>query len=113
MAPAVAEFLGLDRGQGLKVDEVIDGSLAQKMGIRAGDIVLKVGSRRVDSVPDVAQGLREAKAGATITVQVNRRGKTMGLGIKKPAPKSDRKEDVDVEVDETRPKKLKRCGKVR
>ena len=97
----VADFLGLDEGTGLQVGEVLEGSLAQTLGIRTGDIILKIGDRKIHSVDDVRTALRQIKAGDTVVVQINRRGKTVGLGAKKPA------------VEEPKPAKLKRRGKVR
>ena len=97
----VAEFLGLDQGDGLQVGEVLEGSLAQTLGIRTGDIILKIGDRKIRSVDDVRTALRQIKAGDTVAVQVNRRGKTVDLGARKPA------------VEEPKPAKLKRRGKVR
>ena len=101
MSADVADFLGLDEGAGLQVGEVLEGSLAQTLGIRTGDIILKIGDRKIHSVDDVRTALRQIKAADTVVGQINRRGKTVCLGAKKPAG------------EEPKPAKLKRRGKVR
>jgi hypothetical protein len=77
VAPDVAEFLRLADGQGLVVQEVIAGGLAQSLGIEAGDIVLEVDGKAVFGIGDVAAALRAA--GEQVTVKVNRRGKELAL----------------------------------
>ena len=106
---AVSEFLGLEAGQGLQVEEVIDGSLADTLGIQKGDIVFRIGDRKIFAVEDVRKALRSIQAGDTVVVQVNRRGKVLGLGAKKPAsPQPEKTQPKKIQ-----PKKLKQRGKVR
>jgi hypothetical protein len=117
-APAgVAEFLGLAAGQGLRVEDVVKGSLADTLGIQKGDIVFQIADRKIFAVGDVRQALRRIRAGDTVGVQVNRRGRVLALKAKKPAVLEDEKiEDQEVEARveaEAEPKKLKQRGKLR
>ena len=89
--PAVARYLGLESG--LMVQDVVDDSLAQSLGIQAGDIVIKVGSRPIRNVSDVGAGLQASGEGKA-TVEILRRGRPMTLtqspkqaGAKTPAKK--------------------------
>jgi hypothetical protein len=107
LSPDVATFLGLDEGQGLQVEEVIAGSLAETLGIQKGDIVTKIGDRKIYSVDDVRTALRQIKAGETVSVQINRRGKVLGLGAKKPAGEQRKP------ASKKKPNKLKKRGQVR
>jgi hypothetical protein len=77
VAADVAEFLGLESGQGLVVQEIVADGLAQRLGIEAGDIVLEVGGKTVFGIGDVSAGLRDA--GDKVTVKVNRRGRELTL----------------------------------
>jgi hypothetical protein len=104
-APAdVAEFLGLEKGQGLQVEEVIKGSLAERLGIQKGDILFQIGDRKIFAVEDVRKALRPIKAGASVHVQVNRRGRVLALEARKPAVAGEKKKA---------PNKLKQRGKLR
>ena len=119
-APAdVAEFLGLEAGQGLRVEEVVKGSLAETLGIQKGDIVFQIADRKIFAVGDVRKALRRIKVAGTVGVQVNRRGRVLALKAKKPAVREDEKiEDQEVEARaeaevKLEPKKLKQRGKLR
>jgi hypothetical protein len=84
----VREFLGLQGTQGLRVEEVTEGSLAQTLGLEAGDILLQVGSKAVHDTTDVRAGLAEITPGSQVTVRVNRRGAEKDLSATKPQPKT-------------------------
>ncbi len=59
-------------GGGLKVDGVSDGKAAQKAGLKAGDIVVKLGDFNVSSVESYMQALGKFKKGDTTKVKVKR-----------------------------------------
>jgi hypothetical protein len=74
-------FLGLEwdsagsmkPGQsGLRVRHVLDGSPAAKAGLKAGDQVLRVRDRRVDSLEAVRAALAEVREGATVSLIIRR-----------------------------------------
>jgi S1-C subfamily serine protease len=60
------------------VDKVVDGTLADKIGLRKGDIVTRVGKKRINEVGDVADALDELKDGKVV-VTVIRRGREVRL----------------------------------
>ena len=76
IAPAIRSYLGLKGG--LMVDKVVDGTLADKIGLRKGDIVTRVGKKRINEVGDVADALDELKDGKVV-VTVIRRGREVRL----------------------------------
>ncbi len=65
-------FLGLDEGHGLAVREVVEGSLAARLGVAVGDVVLDVDGAAIGSAEDVGRALRAAKD--RVVVRVNRAG---------------------------------------
>ncbi len=88
--------------------------LVTAAGIRKGDIVFRIGDRKIFAVEDVRKALRSIQAGDTVVVQVNRRGKVLGLGAKKPAsPQSEKIQPEKTPPTKTQPKKLKQRDKVR
>jgi S1-C subfamily serine protease len=76
ISPAIRSYLGLKGG--LMVDKVVDGTLADKIGLRKGDIVTRVGKKRINEVGDVADALDELKDGKVV-VTVIRRGREVRL----------------------------------
>lgn len=59
-------------GNGVRVDGVSDGKLAQKLGIQAGDILVKLGDIPVSSVQNYMQALGKFKKGDATKVVVKR-----------------------------------------
>ncbi len=59
-------------GNGVLLEGVTDGSPAQKAGIRAGDLVVKMGKTDVNDLMGMTQVLRARKPGDTLDVVVKR-----------------------------------------
>ena len=60
MGPQLAEFFGVK--QGVLVRSVAEGSAAEKAGIKAGDVIVKIGNGDVDRVGTISKLMREAVA---------------------------------------------------
>jgi Do/DeqQ family serine protease len=58
LSPALAEELGLEDLTGVVVVDVQPGSIAQGLGIRPGDVVLRVNRTRVGRVDDLQRAIR-------------------------------------------------------
>jgi hypothetical protein len=92
VSEAVAEFLGLEAGQGLRVREVTPDSLGSALAIEPGDIVLRVAGKDISSTEDVRAALQGVETGQKVEVVVNRRGAEKTLSADKPAaPESTKK----------------------
>jgi serine protease Do len=70
----VAESIGLGKPVGALVQGVEPGTPAEKAGIEAGDIIVKVDGRTVDRSGELPRIIGAAKPGAKATLQVFRRG---------------------------------------
>ena len=81
--------LGLEDGQGMRVHEVLTGSLADKLGIKQGDIVTKVAGKPIHETTDVREALRTVPGGTKVLVEVQRKGKPMTLEAEKAETKTD------------------------
>jgi len=79
-SPDVVSFLGLPSGVGLMVDQVVEGSKAEKIGLKPDDLVVKVNGKWIRSPADVADALRSAKGGTT--VEYYRKGQKRSGGSK-------------------------------
>jgi len=80
----LAEFFGVQ--EGVLVRSVRKGSVADKAGIKAGDVVTKVDDQRVASSSDITRALRNAHAKKTINVIVVRNKKEMPVTVTIEAP---------------------------
>ena len=81
---AVRDFLGLPVGVGLRVQSVVDDSMAAHAGVEAGDILLEVAGREVTSPEDVRGALHALDGGGEFEVKVNRRGEARALQARAP-----------------------------
>ncbi len=88
----IADAYGLPAGP--RVETVVEGGCAQKAGIQAGDIIIGLGDKKVNSYSDLAYALRSFKAGDSTTVKVFRSGQELSMDIvldekpAQPAPNS-------------------------
>lgn len=80
----VRDYLGLEAGVGLQVDDVQPDTLAKTLGLERGDIILKIGATKIGATADVQQALGGIDAGKRVEVHVLRRGKEQVLSADKP-----------------------------
>ena len=62
--------------QGAYVQEVVDGSPAEKAGIQAGDIITKVNGQNVTSETSISEIIQKKKVGDSMNIEVWSDGKT-------------------------------------
>ena len=70
----LAKYFGAPNDEGVLVEMVKKGSPADKAGIMAGDVILKVGTRTVDEVGDIWRGLEKYDEGDKVDVEILRKG---------------------------------------
>ncbi len=76
-----------DSNDGLMLDGVRDDSPAAKAGLKAGDKIVKIGTREIKNVYDYTYALGEMKAGEEYVIEVMRAGEKLVLKIKPEARK--------------------------
>ncbi len=67
------EDLGVDGG--VRIDGVFDGSPADEVGLREGDLIVGLGDHEVRDIEDLHEAMRGRKPGQEVQVQVVRNGK--------------------------------------
>jgi serine protease Do len=77
----VAESIGLGKPTGALVQSVEAGGPAEKAGIEAGDIIVKVDGKAVEKSGDLPRLIGNTRPGTRATVQVFRRGSTRDLSV--------------------------------
>ena len=79
--PNYAMQNGLAVSAGVLVNSVEKGGAAEKAGLQAGDVIVKVGDKSISSMTDLNAVKKNYKAGDTAKVVVNRSGKEVELSI--------------------------------
>lgn len=66
---------------GVPVDALVEGSLGARAGVRAGDRVVRVGARRIETIYDYVRALREVTPDATWRMVLERDGRQVTLSF--------------------------------
>lgn len=74
-----AEFFGVK--DGVLVKSVNHNSAAEKAGLKAGDVIVKVDDQPVSTTQNISKALREARSKKTVTVVVVRQKKEMPITV--------------------------------
>src|SRR6266849_3578750 len=85
ITPELASALGLARDWGVVVSDVAPGGPAEKAGMRRGDVLEAVDSRRIDSLPDLTSALYLAHD-ALLETRVLRGGQPKDLMVRAVEP---------------------------
>ena len=89
LTPQLAEYFGVKEGKGVLVREVKHGTPAQKAGLKAGDVIVRVGDSEVGSVADLRRALgRESgeKQQVTLTIVRDRKEQTLNVELEPVRP---------------------------
>lgn len=79
LSDAVREHLNLEEGMGLLVVDVVEGSLAEKLGIQVNDVVFKVKENPIQTPEDVRDSLMKE---GIVKVEIIRKGERKVLTLK-------------------------------
>ncbi len=81
LSDQLSEYFGVPSGTGILVEKVEKGSAAEKAGIKAGDVLQKIGKRSIDDFEDVSKALARAEEGDKIPVEVIRKGEIKSITL--------------------------------
>ncbi len=91
ITPQLGEFFGVKNGNGVLVRSVEKGSRAEKAGLHAGDVIVKVNGQAVHDTSDFTSAVR-SRNGASVSVGVIRDKKEQNLNLTLP----NRKESGEI-----------------
>jgi serine protease Do len=77
----LADSLGLAKTDGAVVGTVEEDSPAAKAGVEAGDVILKVDGRTIESSADLSRTIRGMRPGQKVTLNVWRSGKARDIVV--------------------------------
>jgi serine protease Do len=81
LRPEVALRYGLEVGSGLLVGEVVARSPAHKAGLKAGDVISRVGPAEVRSVRDLVGALSSFPVGSDVEIGYRRKGSAFATSV--------------------------------
>lgn len=100
LTPQLAEFFGAKSGRGVLVKSVERGSAAEKAGIKAGDVIVKVDNESIESRGDYRSAIRHRSSeNVKVTVLRDKREQTVTMTLTAPRKESSRRVVVPLEAD--------------
>lgn len=79
--PDLASYFGSRDAKGALVLDVTDGSPADKAGIRAGDVITRVGDKSIDGADDLIEAVRSSEGSVSISLLRHGSRQTVQAGI--------------------------------
>jgi membrane-associated protease RseP (regulator of RpoE activity) len=77
----LGKYFEAPEGKGVLVEDVEEGSAAEKAGFKAGDVILKVSEKNVESIRDVRRRLSKFDDGEKASIEILRRGARQTLTL--------------------------------
>lgn len=82
LTPQLGDYFGVKNGEGLLVRSVQKGSAAESAGLRAGDVIVKVGDQKISDNADWREALRNGKNGKVSVVVVrDKKEQTLSMSV--------------------------------
>jgi len=81
LTPQLGAYFGAPDAGGVLVREVRAGTPAEKAGLKAGDVIVKVDDKPVHSLGDLRAQLREKSAEKSVTLGILRKGAEMSVPV--------------------------------
>jgi C-terminal processing protease CtpA/Prc len=111
LTPQLAEFFGSKSRDGILIRSVDKGSIAEKAGLRAGDVIVKVSGEKVTDRGDYRRALRNKSGNVPVTILRDKREQTLTMNLperkhSQAFPKQNFEvevPDVNIDMDDFRP----------
>jgi membrane-associated protease RseP (regulator of RpoE activity) len=82
LTPQLGDYFGVKNGEGMLVRSVQKGSAAETAGLRAGDVVVRVGDQKISDGSDWTDALRNGKNGKVAVVIVrDKKEQTLSMSV--------------------------------
>jgi len=77
----MGEYFGVEDGKGALVTEVVEDSPADKAGLKAGDVIVRLGEKEIDSSSALHKAVADTEPEQQMAVKVMRKGKSKDMSI--------------------------------
>ncbi|MGH9432915.1 MAG: PDZ domain-containing protein, partial [Terriglobia bacterium] len=84
LTPQLARYFGVDQGKGVLVTEVQSGTAAEKAGLKAGDCIVRFGSKTIDGMEDLESAVLSATGEQPVTLTILRNHQKKDLAVSLP-----------------------------
>ena len=93
----LGSYFGAPDGEGVLVRDVTSGTPAEKAGLKAGDVIIKIDGERVRTVHELREKMRAKRENKTVSVSVIRKGTEMSFNVEveQPRPSAERKKLIN------------------
>jgi len=88
----LARYFKAPKDNAILVSSVVEGSAAEKAGIKAGDLLVKLGPTSIAEGSDLQEAVRRLEDGTATPVTVWREGRSVDLSVTVEAPRNTRLE---------------------
>lgn len=75
LTPAIAERLGIEQQSGIYIAETIRNGAAEKAGLKSGDIIIRLGEKKITNFNELKEILNKKRPGDEIEIEIDRNGK--------------------------------------
>jgi hypothetical protein len=72
LGPQLGEYFGVKNGEGVLVRSVEKGSPAEKAGVKAGDVIVRVADEKLSDRADLSRVMRKHREGGKVTLGIMR-----------------------------------------
>jgi serine protease Do len=100
LTPQLGEFFGAKSGNGVLVRSVDKGSRGEKAGLRAGDVIVRVGDQFIRDTSDFTHALRSRNGAVNIVVIRDKREQTLTLTLPEHKDSGDMYEEESLSMPE-------------
>ena len=80
----LGSYFGITDGKGVLITDVLKDTPAEKAGLKAGDVITKVGDKKVEDSDDLVSALRDADSKVTLTVMRQKASRTIQSELRDP-----------------------------
>jgi predicted metalloprotease with PDZ domain len=81
LSPQLGEHFGVEDGHGVLVTEVVEDGPAAEAGLKAGDVIVRIGETEVEDTADLHKALAGMEAEVEIDIEYVRDGKKQSVGV--------------------------------
>ena len=78
----IAPYFGVEKAQGVLVWRVRDGSPADLAGMKAGDVIVEIEGKAIDSTAELREQMADHDEGESMAITWLRRGQSLSAGVK-------------------------------